>query len=279
MDYQITKWGISAYVKSLQEDDRAPGTIAKYRRDVHSLARFLGGENVTAEGLVAYKQRLLEKGYAPRSINAMLAACNGYFRFAGWQIKAKFLKVQRQLFRAPEREMSRAEYDRLLAAANSHGQARLALLMETMGATGIRVSEVENITVEAAKKGRATIHLKGKVRTILLPGKLCRKLLAYAKRLGLTSGAIFRTKHGRALSRRQIWYEMKRVARLAGVAPGKVFPHNLRRVFAVVFYRACKDIARLADVLGHSSMETTRIYLAVSGEEQKRQLDRLGLVS
>ena len=278
MEYHMTEAGILAYAQALREDDRAPGTIAKYRRDVRSLARFLGGEAASPERLSAYKQELLSRGYAPKTINAMLAACNGYFRFMKWPLKAKFLNVQRQLFRAPERELHRSEYDRLLAAAKAHGKARLALLMETMCATGIRVSEVESITVQAAQSGRATIHLKGKIRTILLPGKLCRKLLSYARRMGISGGAVFRTKHGRALSRRQIWFEMKRLARLAGVAAEKVFPHNLRRVFAVAFYRACRDIARLADVLGHSSMETTRIYLSVSGEEQKRQLDRLGLV-
>ena len=172
-----------------------------------------------------------------------------------------------------------AEYDRLLETARERGQERLALLMETICATGIRVSEVRYITMEAAQRGRAEISLKGKIRTILLPGKLCRKLLKYARQHKTVSGEIFLTRNGIPLSRRQIWAELKRLCKYAGVEPSKVFPHNLRHLFATTFYKACKDIARLADVLGHSSIETTRIYLVTSGTEHARQLNRLGLVS
>lgn len=192
---------------------------------------------------------------------------------------AHFLKIQRRVFRESGRELTRAEYDRLMSTAAEHGKARLALLLETMAATGIRVSEVKFITVEAARQGRAEIRLKGKIRTILLPAKLCRKLLKYAKTQKTASGAIFLTRNGTVLSRKQIWAEMKALCRDARVAPGKVFPHNLRHLFATAFYKACRDIVKLADVLGHSSIETTRIYLLTSGDEHQRQLDRLGLVS
>ena len=209
-----------------------------------------------------------------------LAALNGLLRFLGWEdCRARFLKVQRRIFRAPERELTRAEYDRLLAAAESTGDARLALLMESICATGIRVGEVKYLTVEAASQGRAEVSLKGKIRTILLPAKLCRKLLKYARKQKIAHGEIFLTMGRRSMDRRQIWSAMKRLCQKAGIAPSKVFPHNLRHLFATAYYRAYRDIVKLADMLGHSSIETTRIYLIESGAEHQRQLERLGLVS
>lgn len=279
MDNIITREQINTYCASMLADERAAGTVAKYRRDLTAFARWLDGRAVTKETAAGWKAHLLNRGYAPRTINSMLAAVNSFFRFAGWNIKVKFLKIQHQLFRDATRELNRAEYTQLLAAAREGGQERLALITETLCATGIRVSELRYITVEAAKDGRATIALKGKIRTILLPTKLHRKLVKYAKKEKIASGAIFRTKSGKPISRRQVWYELKRLCQAAGVEPGKVFPHNFRHLFATTFYKACKDIARLADVLGHSSIETTRIYLAVSGAEQARQLDKLRLVS
>ena len=210
----------------------------------------------------------------------MISALNGIFKFLGWDnCKVKFLKIQRRLFRDTNRELTRTEYDRLLASAKELRRERLSLLIETIGATGVRVSEVKYITVEAARNGKAEIALKGKIRVILLSSKLCRKLLQYAKKQKTASGAIFRTKSGKELTRRQIWAELKGLCKHADVAPTKVFPHNLRHLFASIFYTACKDIVKLADVLGHSSIETTRIYLVTSGIEHQRQLDRLGLVS
>ena len=279
MDNIITTEHIDAYCLSLLADERAAGTVAKYRRDLTAFVRWLEGRAVTKESAAGWKAHLMNHGYAPRTINSMLAAINGFFRFMDWGIRVKFLKIQRQLLRDPAREMTREEYTRLLTTARETGQERLALIMETLCATGIRISELRYITVEAAKDGRATIALKGKIRTILLPTKLHRKLVKYAKKEKIASGAIFRTKSGKPISRRQVWYELKRLCQAAGVEPTKVFPHNFRHLFATTFYKACKDIARLADVLGHSNIETTRIYLAVSGEEQTRQLDRLGLVS
>ena len=279
MIYTITPTDIDGYCLSLLSDERAPDTIQKYRRDLTAFARWIGGAAVTKETAARWKTHLLERGCKPETVNSKLSAINGFFAFMGWSIKVKFLKIQHQLFRDPAREMTRQEYTRLLTTARETGQERLALIMETLCATGIRISELRYITVEAAKDGRATISLKGKIRTILLPTKLYRKLQKYAKKEKIASGAIFRTKSGKPISRRQVWYELKRLCQAAGVEPGKVFPHNFRHLFATTFYKACKDIARLADVLGHSSIETTRIYLAVSGAEQARQLDRLRLVS
>ena len=279
MDNIITTERIDAYCLSLLADERAAGTIAKYRRDLTAFALWLGGRPVSKENSTGWKAHLLNLGYAPRTVNSMLAAVNSFFRFAGWNIKVKFLKIQRQLFRDATRELNRAEYTQLLAAARSNGQERLALIMETLCATGIRISELRYITVAAAQQGKATISLKGKIRTILLSTKLCRKLLKYAKKQKIATGEIFLTSSGKGISRRQVWHELQRLCAAAGVESSKVFPHNFRRLFAVTYYKASRDIARLADVLGHSSIETTRIYLTVSGADQARQLDRLGLVS
>ena len=194
-------------------------------------------------------------------------------------VDLKALKLQRKLFRDDRRELTREEYQRLLDAAHGLGRERLALLLETICATGIRVSEVKYITVEAARAGRAEVSLKGKLRTILLPGKLCRKLKKYARAQKIASGEIFLTRSGRGISRKQVWAEMKAVCRKAGVADSKVFPHNLRHLFARAFYQASRDVVKLADVLGHSSIETTRIYLLSTGAEHARQLARLGLIS
>lgn len=276
---KLTQEQITAYGHHLHSEEHAPGTIEKYLRDVNAFARWAEERLVTKELAVEWKKHLLATGHKPVTVNSMLAAVNGLFRFLGWDIRMKFLKIQRQLFRDQSRELSREEYNLLVSTARASGRARLALMMEAICATGVRVSEVRCLTVEAAKRGRAEIALKGKIRVILMPGKLCGKLLKYAKRQKITSGQIFLTRSGKPLSRRQIWAEMKGLCKAAGVAPEKVYPHNLRHLFARTFYRACKDIARLADVLGHSSIETTRIYLISTGAEQTRQIDRLGLVS
>ena len=270
---------LAAYAAYLHTEERSPGTVEKYLRDVQAFARWLDGRPVTRELAAGWKEYLHSQGYAPVTINAMLAALNSLLRFLGREdCRVKFLKIQRRLFREAGRELTRPEYERLLMAARERGQDRLALLMETICATGIRVSEVRYITVEAARRGRAEIALKGKIRTILIPNKLCRKLLKYAGKHKTVSGEIFLTRNGTSMSRRQIWAELKRLCQYAGVESTKVFPHNLRHLFATTFYKVCKDIARLADVLGHSSIETTRIYLLTSGREHARQLDRLGLV-
>lgn len=280
MDYTISEKRILDFQHYLQQTERAGGTIEKYLRDLRRFAQFLSGQPVTAELAVAWKGRLIDGGYSPRTINSMLSVINAFFRYMGWNdFRVKFLRIQRQAFRDPARELTRRDYQLLLETAHSQGKARLALLMETICATGVRVSEVKYITVAAAQTGRAQISLKGKIRTILIPGKLCRKLLKFAKTQKIASGEIFITESGRSLSRRQIWAEMKKLCTDAGVERTKVFPHNLRHLFAVTFYHSCKDIAKLADVLGHSSIETTRIYLVSTGVEHCRLLDGLGLVS
>lgn len=277
---KLTAAMIEAYDHKLKEDEHAAATREKYLRSICAFAAWLGAESVTKDAVTEWKARLIEQRQAPSTVNAALAALNGLFLFLGWEdCRTKFLKVQRRIFRAPDRELTRAEYDRLLAAAESTGDARLALLMESICATGIRVSEVKYLTVEAASQGRAEVSLKGKIRTILLPAKLCRKLLKYAKKQKIAHGEIFLTTGGGCMDRRQIWAAMKRLCRKAGVAPSKVFPHNLRHLFATAYYRVYHDIVKLADMLGHSSIETTRIYLISSGQEHQRQLERLGFVT
>ena len=252
----ITEHNCQAFADYLRSEERSAGTIEKYLRDVRSFARWLDRRTLTRENAAAWRDALLARRCAPTTINSMLSALNRFLRFLG-----------------------REDYRRLLDAAGERGQKRLALLMETICSTGIRVSEVRWITLEAARQGRAEISLKGKIRTILLPAKLCRKLLKYAKERKIASGEIFLTGSGKSLSRRQIWREMKQLCALAGVEESKVFPHNLRHLFATVFYRACRDIVKLADVLGHSSVNTTRIYLLTTGAEHARQLEKLGLVT
>lgn len=279
-EYELTVERIAAYGRHLKQEERAPATVEKYLRDVRTFALWLDGKAVTKEAVTGWKERLLTEHRAPSTVNAALSALNGLFRFLGWEgCRARFVKVQRRLFRDPARELTRPDYDRLITTARELGKERLALVMETICATGVRVSELRYLTVEAVQRGRAEISLKGKVRVILIPTKLARKLSKYAKKNKTASGEIFLTGNGRSLSRRQIWAEMKRLCKYAGVEPSRVFPHNLRHCFATAYYRAYKDIAKLADVLGHSSIETTRIYLLTSGAEHQRQLDRLGLVS
>lgn len=276
----LTLEQLAAYDGHLRLEEKSAATIEKYLRDIRAFALWLDGRPVTKEAVTGWKERLLAERRAPSTVNAALSALNGLFRFLGWEgCRARFVKVQRRLFRDPARELSRLDYDRLIAVARELGRERLALVMETICATGVRVSELRYLTVEAVQRGRAEISLKGKVRVILIPTKLARKLLKYAKKNKTVSGEIFLTGNGKSLSRRQIWAEMKRLCVRAGVAPSRVFPHNLRHLFATAYYRAYRDIAKLADVLGHSSIETTRIYLLTSGAEHQRQLDRLGLVS
>ena len=277
---KITLQDLDRFRNHLRRQERSPGTVENYLRYARAFASRLEGRGVTKELTAAWKEGLVAQGYAPATVNAMLAAVNGLLVFLGQkECQVKFLKVQRRLFRDPTRELTRPEYDRLLSAARVRGRERLALLMEAICATGIRVSEVKYLTVEAAKAGRTDVALKGKVRTILIPNKLCRKLLKYAKKNKTASGEIFLTRSGKSLSRRQIWCELKSLCSQAGVEPSKVFPHNLRHLFARCFYRATRDVARLADVLGHSSIDTTRIYLISTGVEHARILDRLRLTS
>ena len=279
-DYTITGEQLQAFRQRLVWEEKSPATIEKYLRDAAAFTAWLDGRAASKAAAGAWKAALLEAKLAPATINVKLAAVNRFLVFLGWPaFRVKPLRIQRRLFRPERLELTRGEYGRLLAAAQGMGRARLALLVEAVCSTGVRVSEVKYLTVEAARSGRAEIRLKGKVRTILLPGKLCRKLLSWARAQKITSGELFVTRTGRGLTRGQIWSEMKSLCAAAEVEPGKVFPHNLRHLFARAFYRVSRDIARLADVLGHSSIETTRIYLLTTSAEHERTLERLNLVS
>ena len=276
----LTNGQLISFKQQLRSEEREQSTIEKYMREVKLFRTWLAGCPVTAETIAQWKNHLRDDNYKSETINSKLSALNRFFKFMRWpECRIKYLKIQRKLFRGTEKELTKEEYMRLLESAKSLGKARLSLLIETICATGIRVSEVRYITAEAIQAGRADISLKGKIRTILLPGKLCRKLQKYAKKQKITSGEIFLTRSGKGISRRQIWAEMKALCKKANVAPSKVFPHNLRHLFARAFYRACRDVAKLADVLGHSSIETTRIYLISTGIEHAQQLERLGLIS
>lgn len=268
-----------AFAEYLRREERAEATVEKYLRDTKAFLAWQGGKAVTKEDVLVWREHLLEAGLSPVTVNAKLSAVNSLFQFLGWEdCRVKFLKIQRRAFREPSRELTREEFGRLIETARSQGRERLSLLMETICATGIRVSEVRHITVEAAGRGMAEVRMKGKIRVILLPQKLCRKLLRYARKQKTPAGEIFLTDGGKGLSRKQIWREMKSLCEKARIEPSKVFPHNLRHLFATLFYRACRDIVKLADVLGHSSIETTRIYLISTGTEHARWLDRLGVV-
>lgn len=275
----ITNDTIQNFHQRLTAQERGSATIEKYIRDVVQFAAWLAGRPVTREAVTEWKQHLLSVGFFPATVNGKLAALNALFRAQGWNdCRVNSLRLQRRTFRETDKELTREEYGRLLDTALRKKKARLALLLETICATGIRVSEVQRITVEAAQKGKAEISLKGKIRTILLPGKLCRKLLKYARKQKIASGEIFLTRSGKAISRKQIWAEMKGLCQAAGVEESKVFPHNLRHLFARCFYHVCKDVVKLADILGHSSVETTRIYLISTGAEHERTLEKLKLI-
>lgn len=276
----VTTTRLTAYAAHLREGEHSAGTIEKYLRDVGAFGRWLGARELTKENAIAWKEHLSAAGYAPDTVNSMLSALNGFFAFIGREdCRVKFLRIQRKMFRAAAKELTQEEYTRLVRAAEAQGDARTALLLETICATGVRVSEVKYITVEAARAGIAEVALKGKIRTIIIPGKLGKKLLKYAKKKKIASGEIFLAKGGKSLDRRRIWAMMKALCKAAGVESSKVFPHNLRHLFARCFYAVSHDIVQLANILGHSCIETTRIYLATTSSENAEQMEQLGLVS
>ena len=273
----ITSGLMADYHQYLCLEEKSTATVEKYLRDVRAFSVFLGGKPVTKEAVVAWKQDLLERGYALRSINSMLASVNSLLAFLGRQdCRVKFLKQQKQVYCPEEKELTRGEYLRLLDAARN--DPRLHLVLQTICATGIRVSELRYFTLETVRRGEITVRCKGKTRTILLPGKLRKQLISYARAEKIRSGQIFVSRNGKPLSRGSIWAQMKQLCCAAGVSPSKVFPHNLRKLFARTFYAMEKDIAKLADILGHSSIDTTRIYIMTTGTEHRRKLERLGLV-
>ena len=261
----------------LRQEEKSEATVEKYLRDVGAFCRFVRNEEVTKVMVMAWKKELAEHGYAVRSVNSMLASVNSFLAFLGWQdCRVKSLRMQRQTYSSEERELTKAEYLRLLAAAQKKEQ--LSLVLQTICGTGIRVSELQYFTVEAVRRGKIVVNCKSKTRTILVPGKLIKLLLDYAKRKHICGGVIFLNQNGKPLDRSSIWRQMKALCRAAHVQESKVFPHNLRKLFARTFYGMEKDIAKLADILGHSSINTTRIYIMTTGHEHRRKIERLGLV-
>ena len=274
----VTKAAVTTYLQFLKIQEKSKGTLEKYQRELLDLAKYLAGKKVTREDLVVWKEEL-EKRYSPAGVNGRLVAANGFFSFYGrYDLRLKLLKIQKEIFMKEEKELTRAEYGRLVRTAERKGKERLSLLIQTICAPGIRVSELEFITVEAVKRGRAEVNCKGKRRVIFLPARLQKKLNAYAAKKGISEGVIFAAKSGRPLHRGNIWAEMKKLCKDAEVSPEKVFPHNLRHLFARIFYSLDKDIAKLADMLGHSNIETTRIYIMESGRIHRQKLERMRLV-
>ena len=253
--------------------------MEKYIRDVKAFMQFADRAEITKELVIAYKQKLIEEGYAVRSVNSILASINSLFAFLGlYDCKVKALKLQREIYCSEEKELTKAEYLRLVNTAKEKKNERLALILQTICGTGIRVSELQFITVEAAKRGYAKVNCKGKSRTVIIVSSLQKKLKKYAEKHDIYNGSIFVTKTGKPISRTNIWREMKKLCWDANVNPSKVFPHNRRHLFARTFYGIEKDIAKLADILGHSSINTTRIYIISTGAEHRQRLENMRLV-
>ncbi len=274
----LTKEMIENYTAALQEDEKSSATVAKYAHDLNMAAEYFGGTELTKSALIAWKDTLVGK-YTPATVNSVLAAINGFLKHMGWNdLTVKPLKIQKTMFRDESRELTQAEYKRLVYAAESTGNRRLSLVLQTICATGIRVSELKFITVEAVRTGHAEICNKGKRRPLFLPEKLRHILRKYLKETRTAEGPVFVTRSGRPLDRSNIWRDMKALCESAGVDPGKVFPHNLRHLFALTYYGIEKDLSRLADILGHSNVNTTRIYTMESGSVHAHQIERLGLI-
>ncbi len=270
---------IEKFRNYLKEEEKSENTLEKYIHDVKVFSAFCEGP-ITKDTVIAYKQSLIDKGYAVRSINSMLASINSLFSFLCWyELRVKSLKVQQQVFCPEEKELTRAEYERLCRTAERKQNKRLGLILQTICGTGIRVSELQFITVEAVRKGEAIVSLKGKTRNIFIVRDLQRKLLRYAFERKITTGTIFITRTGKPMSRTNIWREMKNLCVEAEVNPEKVFPHNLRHLFARVFYSIEKDIAKLADILGHSNINTTRIYIISTGIEHRQRMECMRLIT
>lgn len=277
-DRVLTKELIEDYGIYLREQEKAVNTVRKYMQCMDTLRKDLEGKSVTKAALITWKETL-SSSYAAASVNAMVAAVNTFLEFAGWvDCRIKPLKIQRSLFCREEKELNRNEYQRLVKTAERTGKERMCLVLQTIASTGIRVSELRFITMEAVQIGRAVVRCKGKTRTVFLPEKLCGLLLKYMRRQNRKSGAVFVTRTGNPLDRSNIWREMKMLCKEAGVSADKVFPHNLRHLFARVYYTIEKDISRLADILGHTSIVTTRVYTMESGAVHRAQIQRMGMI-
>ncbi|MBO4733540.1 MAG: tyrosine-type recombinase/integrase [Clostridia bacterium] len=270
---------ICQFKEHLSLEERSENTIEKYMRDIKAFVAFLSDATLSKETVIEYKAKLKDSGYAVRSINSMLASINSLFDFLGWvDFKVKSIKLQQQIYCPEEKELTRAEYERLCRTAEKNHNKRLNLILQTICGTGIRVSELQFITVEAVRNGEAVVSLKGKTRSVFIVKQLKQKLLCYAAEQGIKSGCIFITRTGKPISRTNIWRDMKSLCEEANVNPNKVFPHNLRHLFARVFYGIEKDIAKLADILGHSSINTTRIYIISTGTEHRRRMENMRLI-
>ena len=269
---------MKAFELYLKDEERSTATIEKYMHDIRCFAEFAGSFEISKQTVLEYKNKL-GASYAVSSANSMIAALNSFLRFCGWyDLCVKQFRVQRQAYCSEEKELTRAEYLRLLETADKKHNERLNLIIQTICGTGIRVSELQYITVEALGKGEAIVNCKGKNRRIFIVPELKKKLLRYVKEQKISSGAVFITRNGKPVSRNNIWKEMKSLCEQAHVAPSKVFPHNLRHLFARTFYGIEKDIAKLADILGHASINTTRIYIVTTGAEHKRKMEHMRLI-
>ena len=276
MKTQVYDSELCGYMNYLLSEEKSPATCEKYMRDIRSFYRFSGGRELCKALIIEYKNWCIEAGYAPRSVNSMLASINSYLGYIDRQdCKVKSIRLQRKMYCQDEQELSKQEYRRLLKSA---GNRQIRIILQTICATGIRVSELKYFTLESVQTGHVTIRCKGKTRTILIPGKLRTLLLSYAKKHSLCTGPIFLGRKGQPMDRSCIWRQMKALCAAAGVAAGKVFPHNLRKLFARTFYEAERDIAGLADLLGHSNINTTRIYIISTGYEHRRRIERLDLL-
>lgn len=277
---KITEEAKQKFLESLREDEKSRATIEKYRRDLGKLEDYLQGAALNKEKLIAYKQYLLDCGlYKTASINSFLVVANHFCQVMGWcDLRVKTLKQQREIFRPEEQHLTQQEYKILVQTAEQAGNHRLALILQTIGGTGIRISELQYIDVAAVKSGMASIRCKGKNRNILLPRRLQQLLRAYIQKQKITKGPVFCSAGGNPLDRSNIWREMKRLCRMTQIDERKVFPHNFRHLFAVCFYQLEKDIVKLADVLGHSSVETTRIYMKTPGKEHRRLLNQMRMI-
>lgn len=274
----ITNELINNFRIYLYEEERSDNTIEKYMRDIRFFREWLQDRSIDKSIVIEYKKELCER-YAIKSVNSMLSSINAFFVFMGWyDLKVKTLKIQRRIFADKSKELSKSDYERLLIAAKNKKNERLYYLMQTIAGTGLRVSEIKYVTCEAVRQGQAVINCKGKIRQIFLPKKLCQMLKKYVKSQNIKSGSVFVTRSGRPLDRYAIWKMLKDLCESAGVSKDKVFPHNFRHLFARTFYSLQKDIVRLADILGHSSVETTRLYTMESGTEHIKQLQKLGLL-
>ena len=274
----ITNQTIKSFERHLIENEKAEATIQKYMRDVRCFADYCG-EQLLSKTLILNYKAMLEQSYVIRSANSMLAALNAFFRFNGWHdLCVKQFKVQKEAYCSEDKELTKAEYTALVRAAEDKKNERLSLVVQTICGTGIRVSELECITVEAVRRGEAVVTCKGKTRKIFIVKALQKKLLRYALQQGIPSGILFVTKSGKPLDRSNIWRQMKDLCEQAGVSPQKVFPHNLRHLFARTFYGIEKDIAKLADILGHSNINTTRIYIITTGAEHQRRMENMRLI-